>query len=462
MSLKAKIEAVLFLTAKPIKAQALARIVNADVQAVRQAILELVHDYEERQGGLEIADDDGYSFQVKDEYASLMDEFLPVEMTAALIRTLSAIAIKQPISQSDIIRIRGAGAYEHIKELVNRELIAKKEDEAGGRSPILSTTKKFQEYFRLTKDGKELRNYLKKQVRKLTAAEQAAQAAGQLVIPEVVSNAETDNELNNRIFLETADLDEAAEVAEAAESVGVGGSGQADGAVAEVAASAELLASPADVTGSVEPEETFVASAAPPAVAEPLVSAAAVAELPAPPAVAEPVVSAEAIAELPAPPVAVDESAVGAGELVESVAPPAANAEVSAKPAGKRAQRPADTLSKLAAAASTSEPKPLDAHEKSASADQREAEVTNFAPDEGEAVTCEASKSSVQAHAAKRGPAIGNSKKKSPPQLSDLLRKQKELEEALKRARLGQVEQGTIDFTPPSGTAEPNEKLRPS
>lgn len=205
MSLKAKIEAVLFLTAKPIRAQALARVVNADVQAVRQAVLELVHDYEERKGGLEISDEDGYSFQVKEEYAQLMDEFLPIEMSAALIRTLSAIAIKQPISQSDIIRVRGAGAYDHIKELVNRDLVAKK-DEQGGRSPILSTTKKFQEYFRLTKEGKDLRTYLKKQVRKAVAADAAGAANDrQLVIPEVVGNSEAENQLNQGIFLETAD-----------------------------------------------------------------------------------------------------------------------------------------------------------------------------------------------------------------------------------------------------------------
>src|SRR5262249_52023358 len=154
-------------------------IVNADVQSVRQAVLELVHDYEERKGGLEIADEDGYSFQVREEFAQLMDEFLPVEMSAALIRTLSAIAIKQPISQSEIIRIRGAGAYEHIKELVNRELVSKR-DEQGERSPLLATTKKFQEYFRLTKEGKDLRTFLKRQVKKAVAASAAAQANEQL------------------------------------------------------------------------------------------------------------------------------------------------------------------------------------------------------------------------------------------------------------------------------------------
>lgn len=177
MSLKAKIEAVLFMTDKPLRAQAIAGILGEDLQQVRQTLLELIHDYEERQGGLEIADEDGYSIQVRDQFANLMDQFMPIEMTAALLRTLSAIALKQPIPQSEIIRVRGAGAYEHIKELVARGLVLKREDEKT-RSPLLSTTKAFQEYFRLTKDGKALRQYLKKQMKKKEKEEAPVSATG--------------------------------------------------------------------------------------------------------------------------------------------------------------------------------------------------------------------------------------------------------------------------------------------
>ncbi|MBS1957514.1 MAG: SMC-Scp complex subunit ScpB [Cyanobacteria bacterium SZAS-4] len=171
--LKSKVEAILFLTDKPMRAQAIARIVNEDVQVVRQAILDLIHDYEERASGLEIADDNGYIIQVKDEYASIIDEFVPMEMPVALIRTLSAIAIKQPVMQSEIIKIRGAGAYDHIKELMTRELIIKKEE---GRSPTLSTTKKFQEYFRLSHDAKSLRTQLRKEDK--VATKEAAGTGG--------------------------------------------------------------------------------------------------------------------------------------------------------------------------------------------------------------------------------------------------------------------------------------------
>jgi segregation and condensation protein B len=157
VQLKTKIEALLFLTDKPLKAQVIARTLNQDVQAIRQAMLELINDYESRNGALEIADEDGYMMQVKDEFSDLVNELAPFEMPTALVRTLSAIALKQPVSQADVIKIRGAGAYDHIKELEIRELIHRQED---GRSPILTTTKKFQEYFRLSKDGQGWRQEL--------------------------------------------------------------------------------------------------------------------------------------------------------------------------------------------------------------------------------------------------------------------------------------------------------------
>jgi len=160
--IKGKIEAVLYLTDKPLRAQAISQIINVDVDVTRQALLDLIRDYEDRKGGLEIADDNGYILQVRDEYSTIINEFAPLELPTALVRTLSAIAIKQPVMQSEIIKIRGAGAYDHIKELLERQLINKHEE---GRSPTLTTTKEFQDYFRLTKDGKSLRTMLAKEAK---------------------------------------------------------------------------------------------------------------------------------------------------------------------------------------------------------------------------------------------------------------------------------------------------------
>ncbi len=166
--IKGKIEAVLYLTDKPLRAAAIAQIINIDVDMTRQAILDLIRDYEERKGGLEIADDNGYILQVRDEYSQIINEFAPLELPTALVRTLSAIAIKQPVMQSEIIKIRGAGAYDHIKELLERQLINKHDE---GRSPTLTTTKEFQDYFRLTKDGKSLRTLLAKEAKEANLPE---------------------------------------------------------------------------------------------------------------------------------------------------------------------------------------------------------------------------------------------------------------------------------------------------
>lgn len=201
--LKAQIEAALFLSEKPMKAAAVARIVNAEIDVVRQLILELINDYETRNGGLEVSDDDGYIIQVKDEYTHLVDEFVPIDMPTALIRTLSAIAIKQPVMQSEVIKIRGAGAYDHIKELIERELISKREE---GRSPILTTTKKFQEYFRLSKDGKNFRSELSGEAR--VAKDQPAEGAVLENSGEIVASGETvDSKSGNLIFDASPDPD---------------------------------------------------------------------------------------------------------------------------------------------------------------------------------------------------------------------------------------------------------------
>ena len=144
MSLKARIEAVLFLTNQPLAAAAVAQLVNADVQEVRQALLDLIHDYELRNCALEISDDGGYMLQVKDEYSNVANDMAPVDLAVSVVRTLSAIAIKQPIMQSEIVRIRGAGAYDHIKELIEKDLISKKEE---GRSPNFKYNQKIPRIF---------------------------------------------------------------------------------------------------------------------------------------------------------------------------------------------------------------------------------------------------------------------------------------------------------------------------
>ena len=59
-------------------------------------------------------------------------------------RTLALIVLKEPINQSEIIKIQGNKAYTYIKFLDAKGLIKK---EKSGRTKILRLTQEFERYF---------------------------------------------------------------------------------------------------------------------------------------------------------------------------------------------------------------------------------------------------------------------------------------------------------------------------
>lgn len=148
MDLKARIEAVLFVTGKAVDLKEIARILEADEQEVEDAMLSLIVDYSSRDGALEIDDENGYIIQVKDEYLDIVEKLCPVDISNAVLKTLTVIALKEPIRQAELKELRGSTAYDHVAELVEKGLISRKRDK-NGRSFNLKTTPKFAEYFKM-------------------------------------------------------------------------------------------------------------------------------------------------------------------------------------------------------------------------------------------------------------------------------------------------------------------------
>ncbi len=158
--LKTRIEAVLFTTAQALSIKEIAEILNEeDVEKVEESMLELIMDYASREGALEIDDENGYILQVKEEHMDIVEKLCPVELKPAVLRTLSVIALKEPIRQSDLKELRGSTAYEHVQELLEKGLIARNRDK-NGRSYNLKTTPKFAEYFKLKGDTRSLAKLL--------------------------------------------------------------------------------------------------------------------------------------------------------------------------------------------------------------------------------------------------------------------------------------------------------------
>ena len=157
--LKSRIEAVLFTTAKALSAKEIGEILEADTETVEEALLELIMDYSSRDGALEIDDENGYILQVKEEHMDIVEKLCPVELKPAVLRTLSVIALKEPIRQAVLKDMRGSNAYEHVQELLEKGLISRTKDK-NGRSYNLKTTPKFAEYFKLKGDTKTLAKML--------------------------------------------------------------------------------------------------------------------------------------------------------------------------------------------------------------------------------------------------------------------------------------------------------------
>ncbi len=161
MDLKSRIEAVLFVTGRAVDIKEISKILETDEQEIEEAMLSLIMDYSSRNGALEIDDENGYIIQVKDEYMDIVEKLCPVDISNAVLKTLTVIALKGPIRQTELKMLRGANAYEHVKELVEKGLISRKRDK-NGKSFNLKTTPKFKEYFKI-KGNSELLSGLETQ-----------------------------------------------------------------------------------------------------------------------------------------------------------------------------------------------------------------------------------------------------------------------------------------------------------
>jgi len=159
MSLKEKIETVLYVTRKALKLKEIAEILGADEIDVESEMLDLIMDYSSRDGALEIDDENGYILQPKQEHMDIVEKLCPLEISKAVQKTLTVIALKQPLRLSALKELRGANAYDHVNELVQFGLVSKTKDK-NGRSYNLRTTQKFVEYFKLKGDFKNLVKFI--------------------------------------------------------------------------------------------------------------------------------------------------------------------------------------------------------------------------------------------------------------------------------------------------------------
>ena len=156
MRLATKIEAILYLKGQPLTISEIAEYAKVDRQSVEYALIELMDDYAHRDSALNIVEtDSSYSLQLRADFQPLVQELIPLELGVGALRTLAAIALYSPITQTQLVDLRGSGAYQHVQELVELGFIRKRR-QSDSRSQLLSLTPKFNQYFQMDQLPQEL------------------------------------------------------------------------------------------------------------------------------------------------------------------------------------------------------------------------------------------------------------------------------------------------------------------
>ena len=172
MSLKAKIEAIIYAAEEPVTLEQVTAAVKDSVQPpegetavnvkeqVREALQQLIADYSAADRGMEIRSvASGYRMSTKPEHHDAVRGFAkslkpPIRLSLQALETLAVIAYKQPVTAPEISEIRGVDCSGVLGTLADRKLITT----AGGKAvvgrPILyKTTKEFLLRFGLSDVG---------------------------------------------------------------------------------------------------------------------------------------------------------------------------------------------------------------------------------------------------------------------------------------------------------------------
>ncbi len=175
---KNKIEAVLFTTGRFLSLEELSKLCGiTSVGYLKEVLQELKKNYELKDSALEVLEqEDRWRLNIRKNYLYLTQSLLTdSELDKPTQETLAVIAYKNPASQSEIIKIRGNTAYDHIKILKEYGFII---SEPMGRTRILKLASKFYDYFDIVEN--QLRNKIQELVNKENKVEANNEAQNSL------------------------------------------------------------------------------------------------------------------------------------------------------------------------------------------------------------------------------------------------------------------------------------------
>ncbi len=163
---KRLVESILFSASKPVSVNEIKETTSLTPNKIKNILDELIEDYSVKrrdETSMEIVKaGDKYAMQVKKKFAEQSIMIAKPEINSNLLKTLTLIAFHQPLKQSNLRRMIGEKAYEHVDELATMKLVHTKKH---GSTEMLTTTKLFPEYFGIDSTKPEkIKDFLIKKV----------------------------------------------------------------------------------------------------------------------------------------------------------------------------------------------------------------------------------------------------------------------------------------------------------
>ena len=159
----ALLEAALYVAGRPLDSKALGSIIKTRSKSkVQKWVRILKNEYKNRETALEILEleDERFVMQLKTEYSPRVQKLaIRPLLSKGPLKTLSYIAYRQPVLQSQVIDVRGHHVYGHLGQLDDMGLISR---ERVGRTRLLRTTGFFADFFGLSHDLRIMKRQLKR------------------------------------------------------------------------------------------------------------------------------------------------------------------------------------------------------------------------------------------------------------------------------------------------------------
>lgn len=193
-NLKSAIEALVFVSEKPITIEQISKALGGlDAACVRKLIEELKLDYEKQERGLRITQvAGGFQMITAANFAPFLKKLYkqrsPEKLSKPALETLAIIAYKQPLTRAEIESLRNVNVDAVMKSLGDKNLVRVcGRKKVAGRPFVYGTTREFLEYFGL-KDLEELPKI--EDFSAMAEQKEEENSAEEVIVPE---NAEVKN-----------------------------------------------------------------------------------------------------------------------------------------------------------------------------------------------------------------------------------------------------------------------------